>query len=689
MQSYDLFHAGQHYAWILELSQKLLMHKANGEHFNKTEYQINTRLFNNAFCGLLKLGYPYEISEVEQIPYFIFSIDGKQYSCPLTTVSNVLRDEFNQIAPDAAAFVPQKKKRKTDKKITESEKEASNTNAEHELPKKLSNHENDSASADHIPQTEDLSMVSDMKQQDNPEPKKPNSDKNTHTIVTKPEGDSIHNHQENSPAHGESSPHVQNKKDQKEQASDILMSNGYTDLNNISFPLSTGRKNAQSLGAETNMIEGGLICEPKEERREDSASLKQTDVKEKQSVQSSEKADSNNMVSENENPNIEPPNPPQMDDDFMLPPEDSDKDKLTAQDPALSVSNPLQEMNSSAIEETPEVQSEQTEEINETHSLPTGQYFKPKAHPVLIEPVEEKNNTVIPSETSKVTENKKGLFKLFRREKEDKHEITLEKEEENFVTSDSHPANTTMKPAPIETIARSIPEPERIQEEKEIYDYSQDSGQLFQRIHQVVVKPRFGEAIVSRARFIIWPTRIISMHTGTTFADFLVHITDSAGNEQILCTDNKVKQLGVTVDGKQYLVYGIWNNSVFESHVVLDGKSASMFRMEEEVQKQEPDNNYGDVFLDQFRYEHKGQPFHFIVPFLNGNRGELNIPIVGFVSIDGKKYTLERCEGNTLQYRTRNNTEKIIRGHWEKGKFVFTIDDATKLLWEDASNSVI
>ncbi len=681
MQNYDLFHAGQHYAWILELSQKLLMHEANGERFNKTEYQINTRLFNNAFCGLLKLGYPYEISEVEQIPYFIFLIDGKQYSCPLTTVSNVLRDEFNQIAPDAAAFVPQKKKRKTDKKITESEKETSNTNAEHELPKKLSNHENDSASADRIPKTEDKSIVPDMKQQDNPEPKKLDSDKDTRTIVTKPEGDSTHNDQENPPVH-RGSPQVQNKKDQKEQVSGILMSNGYTDLNDISFPLSTGRKNAQSLGAETNMIEGGPVCEPKV----DNTSLKRTDIIEKQFTQIAEKADSNNMVSEN--PNIEPPNPPQMDDDFMLPPEDSDKDKLTAQDPALSVSNPLQEMNSSAIEETPEVQSEQTEETNEAHFLPTGQYFKPKAHPVLPEP-EEKNNATIPSETSKVTENKKGLFKLFRREKEDKHEITLEKEKENLVTSDNHPANTTIKPISIEAVAHSIPEPERKQEGKETYDYSQDSGQLFQHIHQVVVKPRFGEAVVSRARFIIWPTRIISMHTGTVFADFLVHITDSSGNEQILCTDNKVKQLGVTVDGKQYLVYGIWNNSIFESHVVLDGKSASMFRMEEEVQKQEPDNNYGDAFLDQFRYEHKGQPFHFIVPFLNGNRGELNIPIVGFVSIDGKKYTLERCEGNTLQYRTRNNTEKIIRGHWEKGKFVFTVDDATKLLWEDASNSVI
>ena len=212
---------------------------------------------------------------------------------------------------------------------------------------------------------------------------------------------------------------------------------------------------------------------------------------------------------------------------------------------------------------------------------------------------------------------------------------------------------------------------------------------MFQHVHQVVIKPRFGEAVVSRARFIIWPTRIISMHPGNTFADFLVHITDSAGNEQILCTDNKVKQLGVTVDGKQYLVYGIWNNSVFESHVVLDGKSASMFRMEEEVQKQEPDGNYGDAFLDQFRYEHKGQPFHFIVPFLNGNRGELNIPIVGFVSIDGKKYALERCEGNTLQYRTRSNTEKIIRGHWEKGKFIFTIDDTTKLLWENSPEPMI
>ena len=686
MQSYDLFHAAQHYAWILELSQKLLMHEANGERFNKTEYQINTRLFNNAFCGLLKLGYPYEISEVEQIHYFIFSIDGKQYSCPLTTVSNVLRDEFDQIAPDAAAFIPQKKKEKRMKKITESKKEDSNTQSENELLKKVSKDENNSDSADHIPKTEDLSMVPDMKQQDNPEPKKSDSDKNMHTIVTKQEGDPTHNYQENPSIHGESSPQVHNKKNQKEQASGILMRNEYTDLNDISFPLSAGRKKVQNLGTEEKTNEDSFICEPKAERKEDNVSLKQIDTVKNQPPQMAEEAALNDVVSESLN--IEPSNPPQMDDDFMLPPENGDEDELTVQEPVISVSQPLQERKSSTVEETSAVQSEQTEEIKEVHPLSSGQYFKPKMHPVMSEPVEEKNDTVILPETPKSAEGKRGLFKMFRREKENKHENTLEKEDEGSVTQSILPVNTTTIPSPIETVVDGTPEPEQ-QGVKEIYDYSQDSGQLFQHVHQVVIKPRFGEAVVSRARFIIWPTRIISMHPGNTFADFLVHITDSAGNEQILCTDNKVKQLGVTVDGKQYLVYGIWNNSVFESHVVLDGKSASMFRMEEEVQKQEPDGNYGDAFLDQFRYEHKGQPFHFIVPFLNGNRGELNIPIVGFVSIDGKKYALERCEGNTLQYRTRSNTEKIIRGHWEKGKFIFTIDDTTKLLWENSPEPMI
>lgn len=688
----DLFHADQNYAWVLELSKKLLAHESNGEKVNKTEHQINTRLFNNAFCGLLLLGYPYEISDVESAPYFTLSIDNMEYSCPVMTVSNVLREEFNQVAPDAAVFIPTKGKEKRTKKTTVSENAIAHQ-TEHDKQNNSLFSSKHTDPADKTPETnmKDLTV-------DNPmgNPKGESEPEKVEKAKPEPPLDSGYTaktEKETAPSH---IPDVKNHSDENkaskipkehnrsEPVSSALMSVGYPDLEDLSCFFTAGRNKVQDLGAEHEYDAAG------NKRTENMQKLndikEQSDITEDGVPQTDTEITSNNIVSENtsKEPVISPP----IGNTAILSEEDNEDNRTeNTKEPEHSAVQPVQDINPHIVETSNKDDADQETKGDWPHPLPSGQYFRPKAYHAVSAFEEKGDNKETVSEAPKPTEQKKGLFKLFRRDKEDKGD-----NQNSGSANDGHASTeTTGLPSVAEAVLTETPTltaPET-GTAAEMYDYSQDGGQLFQHIHQVTIKPRFGDAVVSRARFIIWPTRIITMHTGTAFADFLVHVTDASGNEQIFCTDSKIKQLGMTVDGKQYLVYGIWNNSVFESHVVLDGKSGSMFRMEEEVQKQEPDNNFGDSFLDQFRYEHKGQPFHFIVPFLNGNRGELNIPIVGFVSIDGKKYALERCEGNTLQYRTRANAEKIIRGHWEKGTFVFTIDDITKLLWEDSPDPVI
>lgn len=242
--------------------------------------------------------------------------------------------------------------------------------------------------------------------------------------------------------------------------------------------------------------------------------------------------------------------------------------------------------------------------------------------------------------------------------------------------TDNVPAETLESGVQIKEENRAVPEAVKTE------SYNHDGGKIFSHIHQVVLKKQFGNSSTGPYRFIFWPLRIIELQSKKTWADFLVHVTDQNGNETLLCTDGTYKELIIKADGKEFNVYATWTNGIFDSHVSLHGKTASIYTIEEEVYREEPEDVKHDSFLDQFRLERKGQPKHFIVPFKNNNRGELNIPIVGCVELGGKRYPLDRREENTLRYRYNGN-DKIIRGHWEKGLFQFSVDDANRFIWEE------
>lgn len=215
-------------------------------------------------------------------------------------------------------------------------------------------------------------------------------------------------------------------------------------------------------------------------------------------------------------------------------------------------------------------------------------------------------------------------------------------------------------------------------EEPKTADYTHDGGVLFHHVHKVVLKKKFASSSVGPYRFVFWPIWIYDRFVGRKFADFLVHVTDPNGNEYISCTEGDLKELLPEFDGIQFKVFATWHDGVFESKVALNGRTDSIYRIEEEVYKEEPEENFSNSYLDQFRLERKGQPKHFIIPFKNNNCGERNIPIVGYVEVKRKRYPLERRDGNTLSYRYSNG-ERIIKGHWEQGTFKFTVEDANRL----------
>lgn len=201
-----------------------------------------------------------------------------------------------------------------------------------------------------------------------------------------------------------------------------------------------------------------------------------------------------------------------------------------------------------------------------------------------------------------------------------------------------------------------------------------DSGRLFQHIHIVSLKKQFGSDVLGPYRFIFWPVQIPEVRNGKMWADFIVHITEPNGEETVACTDGTYKELIITLDGREFNIFSTWDNGIYESHVTLRSKTASIYAISEELHREEPSEQIDDTYLNQFRYERKGQPKHFVVPFSRSSNEEENVPVIGYVEVAHKKYPLARREGNTLRYKYAGN-EKIIRGWWKGGRFKYSVED--------------
>ena len=317
--------------------------------------------------------------------------------------------------------------------------------------------------------------------------------------------------------------------------------------------------------------------------------------------------------------------------------------------------------------------------------------FKPKWEINEEEPQEDRSAAFNPAPVKKESvKEKKARFSLFgfgkKHAEQDKEPAPIEEE-----IHEAEPDPQSFSPSlfqPKVNIREFAPEPVVLKEEEPknniTYkpeepkrDHSHDSGDLLMHRHIVTLKKRLGSDTIGPYRFTFWPTNVPDSPE-RSFAEMLVHVIDDTNKtENLLVFDRNHSKQTMKFDGKEMNVYGIWENGSFESHISLAGQTASMFDLVETIDKSGPEQPT-NAFLSQFRLEKKGQPKHFIVPFSKSNRGEQNIPIVGYAEIKGVRHALKRMEGNTLKYIYDGRT-KVITGHFEQGQFVFDVDTLSEI----------
>ena len=807
--SKELFYAPQTYALALECGRKLMANESEEDKLVPVIHQMNTRIYNSAFCGILRTGYPFTIEKNENgNPTFIkMKIDGMQHACPYTSVSNTLRGEFATVLesggyPELVATSPKKKQAS---KLNETKTEhATNTAAQpptEEETKKINaktntekrdvknagiQHTKPASAAHEIPVSRVIptfgSVLPDIHanvpvQKPIPETttaasKKEAEEKVTNTAKTvvvptvgpfaetipstpleeKPELDldAIVATMDNSAGGTFASGKVPENNNasvalsQTEQDADAhelpvnanLDSNTpdksktVDDLPTPAHAYDVESKQDAAMHESENTPENKPVTSSKltmDQNTPDTSAQEKDSTSEIRSSElhtedmpviqdASEKTVPDGMKSESDVP--EEANEDTGMDDYSAfdAPVLDDEAESTHQDIKVTQENEMPDKDT----EQSQTVADQSKRADAEDPMP----FEPKknAHPIQHEEIMQNTNDTssekskpkhgfiaslfgIGSKNAKTEPAENGSLPEFQPNTKEKAVVsnaepneqtpmqnmteTFDKKEEMAEKAETektgeevkYKANHNHTVAEEAPTSASTSEPVQNNTEPAKPDHSQDGGVLFQHIHQVTVKPKFGDAILSQVKFIIWPTRIVEMYPGRTFADLLIYVVDKNGVERSYCTERGQDMITITTsDNKEFNVYGIWDNGHFTSYVTLTGKTESQNRMEETVEKTEPERTDSDAFLDQFRLERKGQPAHFIVPFKDHNCGEQNIPITGYVELRGRKYPLERREGNMLRYRYNAN-EKVIRGHWENGSFKFGLSDVTLIDW--------
>lgn len=687
-----LFNAPQNYAWVLNYGRRLLEEETKDTEKKRTEHQINTRIYNNAFCGLLLTGYPFEIIPINDQIFLQLMIDSIPFQCPSNTVSNILRQEYNTIV---------KSKMDTYNK-TNSGKVAQDKSDK--PPVGMSEQKAAPVSMLEIKPKEDIALTAkeDPAKEENAVteflPMAEMSQKGT--AFTQNNLSSLQNEEMIDDTSIMISPQKQMEqmRKSKEQGTFNHSIMAVPDLEDIIFaPIITHKKMVE-IGDEPikpyTKTEGGrqdveeeITKTEKEAQKADTPALEMIDKK--QEIGNSPSIET---IIEDTKTQYGPISADSVNSQAADPVKDASSAsslefKTLLDNGDVGIANKQGDLK----EQQPNKQEKYQEETkkmsvsepttSEMPEHPSKRMFQPKAQRFVHKSVSPtgRESAITEDSTGQVSaKEKRGFLSTLFGGDGKKTEVAP------LTPAVNHPSVRTDLPL-TETVkddVRSQAEEKSVAEGAKMESYNHDGGKLFSHIHQVILKKQFGSSSTGPYRFIFWPLRIIEMQSKKNWADFLVHVTDQNGNETLLCTDGAYKELIVKVDGKEFNIYGTWTNGIFDSHVSLYGKTASIYTIEEKVYKEEPVEAEHDGFLDQFRLERKGQPKHFIVPFKRNNRGELNIPIVGCVELGGKRYPLERREENTLRYRY-NGSEKVIRGHWEKGVFQFSVDDANCFIWEE------
>ena len=662
--SKELFYAPQTYALALECGRKLMANESEEDKLVPVIHQMNTRIYNSAFCGILRTGYPFTIEKNENgNPTFIkMKIDGMQHACPYTSVSNTLRGEFATVLerggyPELAATSPKKKQAS---KLNETKTEhATNTAAQpptEEETKKINaktntekrdvknagiQHTKPASAAHEIPVSRVIptfgSVLPDIHvnvpvQKPIPETttaasKKEAEEKVTNTAKTvvvptagpfaetipstpleeKPELDldAIVATMDNSAGGTFASGRVPENNNasvslsQTEQDADAhelpvnanLDSNTpdksktVDDLPTPAHAYDVESKQDAAMHESENTPENKPVTSSKltmDQNTPDTSAQEKDSTSEIRSSElhtedmpviqdASEKTVPDGMKSESDVPE-EANEDAGMDDysAFDAPVLDNEAES-THQDIKVTQENEMPDKDT----EQSQTVADQSKRADAEDPMP----FEPKknVHPIQHEEIMQNTNDTssekskpkhgfiaslfgIGSKNAKTEPAENGSLPEFQPNTKEKAVVsnaepneqtpmqnmteTFDKKEEMAEKAETEKTGEEVKDKANHnhTVAEEAPtsastsQPVQNNTEPAKPDHSQDGGVLFQHIHQVTVKPKFGDAILSQVKFIIWPTRIVEMYPGRTFADLLIYVVDKNGVERSYCT---------------------------------------------------------------------------------------------------------------------------------------------------------
>ena len=237
------------------------------------------------------------------------------------------------------------------------------------------------------------------------------------------------------------------------------------------------------------------------------------------------------------------------------------------------------------------------------------------------------------------------------------------------------PKNSAQEPSTEQAVPEAAKQPATLYDTQEESDFSDDTpGITLCHTHLIKLKKTFGNAASDPYVFYIWPTEVIEMYPDRMPTSIFVYAKSPYGTIVQRVSDLKIKYVSITMDGKQFTVFGSWQNGRFETEVALINKTASVYNKIEVIRQNDPDIAE-DAMLDPFRSAKENRkPEYFIVPLYGTNRGQDNVPIAAFARVNDKNYVIEAAgkEKNSLLVSTANITSEIT-GRWEDGAFHYEI----------------
>lgn len=237
------------------------------------------------------------------------------------------------------------------------------------------------------------------------------------------------------------------------------------------------------------------------------------------------------------------------------------------------------------------------------------------------------------------------------------------------------PKNSTHESAETEPTVGQPKEPATKNDVRDDSEFSDElPGVTLCHTHIIKLKKTFGNAVSDDYVFYIWPIEVIEMYPDRIPSAIFVYAKSPNGTVVQKVSDAKIKYVSITLDEKQFNIFGVWQNGKFQTEVALINKTASVYSKIEVIKVDDPDIAY-DSMLDPFRSAKENRkPEYFIVPLTKTNRGQENVAIAAFARVNDKNYVISTPgkATNSLLVTSANITSQIT-GRWADQQFTFDI----------------